>query len=342
VIFSTIEIALPQTKCFGEAGVIVPCSIVYVMAITLVHVLNAIFLCVSAIDGVFYDNLYELYAAMFQALLSTSLGIFKFVEPYKNDWVDYGFLIVPCACQLVYFAVAYSLRQEYTWRLYRKAGADKEFRLIFKLYLMFKTFSKLDIMFAIINVVVGGLATVTNVVSTAIAWSMVGFYIIFHVIGTYAFNKESVILSFVYFAMFVVSPSYIIYMIVILYRMLRYDYSYDARTLAYLFTITGILAFVIHICQLVFGIITFRNFGRGLQNLEFLKKNKKAGKDADGDEDLQDLDDDDIDYVEYDESKRREDAGTVDFSLFDVIRNTYAIDKNNPIKGTKQQESAKA
>jgi hypothetical protein len=330
-ILAVYEVASPQStvKCFSKQGVLEACSLTYGLSMSLIHVLNAIFLCISAIDGIFYDNLYELYAAMFQALLSTSLGIFKFVEPYKNDWVDYGFLLVTCACQLVYFAVAYSLRQEYTWRLYRKAGADKTFRLIFKQYLIMKTFSKLDIMFGIINVVCAGLAVLSNVVAAAIAWSMLAYYIIFHIVGTYAVKFEITRLTMVYFSMFAVSPAYFVYMLVVMYRMLEFDDSYDAKTLAYMFTLTALLAFIIHIALFVFAFITYRNYGRGLKNLEFLRKNKKSDANAD-DDDLQDLDED-VDYVEYDESKRGE-MGESDFSLFDVIRNTYAIDKSQTVK----------
>lgn len=52
----------------------------------------------------------------------------RFVQPYTNRIMDYVYLILTCTCQLFFFAVAYSLKTEYTWRLYRKAGADKKFR----------------------------------------------------------------------------------------------------------------------------------------------------------------------------------------------------------------------
>lgn len=315
------------TKCYTVEGKAVACSVYYTIVISLVHIFNALFLTISAIDGIFYDNLYELYAAMFQALLSTGLGIFKFVEPSSNDWVDISFLVVTCSCQLFYFAVAYSLRQEYTWRLYRKAGADKSFRRIYKQLLIYKMFSKLDIMFGIVNVVSAGLYVLGNSLVAGIAWSMLVFHFLFHLIGTYAVNREITRLTMVYFGLFAVSPVYVIYMMYYMYTSKHTSPQY--LTMAHLFTVTGILDLIVHICLFAFAVVTYRNYGRGLKDLEFLKKKKAKGQTSTthGDDDeLEDLDED-VDYVEYAESK--DGGGDNDWSLFDVIRNTYAIDKHH-------------
>jgi len=45
---------------------------------------NALFLAISMIDGIFFDNLFELYAAMFQAVCILLYGIWKFIEMYTN------------------------------------------------------------------------------------------------------------------------------------------------------------------------------------------------------------------------------------------------------------------
>jgi len=89
-----------------------------------------------------------------------------------------------------------------------------------------------------------------------------------------------------------------------------------------IFTLTGIITLLIHIVLFAMTIVIYRNFGKGLKDLEFIRKGKK--KPNLQEEDLSD--NEDPDYVEYNDSEGTPEQGG-DWTLFDVIRNTYALDR---------------
>lgn len=67
--------------------------------------------------------------------------------------------------------------------------------VIYKQYLVWLTFFKLDAMFGLINVLASGLGAghLSAPWLTAVAWSMLPFYIIFLVIGTIAVRNRRLI-----------------------------------------------------------------------------------------------------------------------------------------------------
>jgi len=283
-------------------------------------VVFSFFFMLAIFNGIFYDNLFDLYAAMFQACFLTGWAIFRFLQPYKNQVVDYVFIIVTCACQLIYFAVAYSLRTEYVWRLYRKAGADKKFRNMYKTYLKWLTFFKLDIAFSVPNVMLAVRGVLSLSWRAGLNWTMLICIIVFLVIGYIAVKREIKRLVVAWFCLY---PINILYIIGMMYYTHLFNQSneadYTTKTVALMFYITGSVTLVNRVFLGVFSYVVYKNFKQGLRKMEFVKgppepeddNLEKPGPGPGGD----------YGYVAYGDESDGDDG---DLSVNEVIKATYA------------------
>jgi len=92
--------------------------------------------------------------------------------------------------------------------------------------------------------------------------------------------------------------------------------TYETATMFIISSATGILTIGLDVLLLILSIGTIRNFGHGLKGLEYLKKNQPEMNDN--------TMGDDGEVYEYIENQNNDD----DFSVLDVIRNTYGLNSN--------------
>jgi len=273
---------------------------------------------VHGYDGIFNDNLYELYTSMAVSLLLTGFGIFRFVSHYEDPTIDLIFLITVITAQLFYFIAAFPLHQEYSWRLYRRVGSDKRIRGMFKTYLLFIAILKFDLMFGFINIITSG-----NGIQNE--GYQLGFDIVdgvtliaFFAFGWLGMKKEIRWMIVIFFCLSPINLLYIAYWFVNIHKTSQLDgIIYKRTAIAVLYIITGTFAAICRFFVVPAAVVVFRNFGNGLSQLseprhrQVHKEDDNPSKDLDGEEDI-------IYDVKGD--------GEIDWTLEDVITNTYAED----------------
>jgi len=276
----------------------------------------SVFFLLSVLDGLFNENLYELYSAMFISSLSTGYYVYRFSEPYINDFFDYALLIVPCACQIFFIVIGFPLHNEYLWKLYRKVGADKTFRNIYKHYLIYVCILKVFVMFALINATSYGKGFVSTGLALVINIGEIVLCILILVAGFFSAKYEHRTFFMVYMFSLILPLVFIIYSFWINIAYIIFYPTYETATMFIISSATGILTIGLDVLLLILSIGTIRNFGHGLKGLEYLKKNQPEMNDN--------TMGDDGEVYEYIENQNNDD----DFSVLDVIRNTYGLNSN--------------
>jgi len=307
-----------SAKCIDvDTDEAVVCSSNFLINKILLSVTFSVFFLISALDGIFNENLYELYAAMFISSLSTGYYIYRFSEPYKNDFFDYALMIVPIASQIFFIIISFPLHNEYLWRLYRKVGADKTFRNIYKHYLIYICILRLFCMFALINATSYGRGFLSTGFPLVINIGAIVIVILIGLTGYYAAKFEHRTFFIVYMFSLLLPILFIVYSFVINIAYIMFEPTYEMATMFVISTATGIFTFGFGVLLFILSIGTLRNFGHGLKGLEYLKKNKPG--------DLIDTMGEDGEVYDFVDNTINNDD---DLSVLDVIRNTYGLNSN--------------
>eukprot|EP01120_Amphizonella_sp_Union-15-10_P011467 TRINITY_DN4870_c0_g1_i2.p1 TRINITY_DN4870_c0_g1~~TRINITY_DN4870_c0_g1_i2.p1 ORF type:complete len:254 (+),score=24.46 TRINITY_DN4870_c0_g1_i2:435-1196(+) len=241
---------------------------------------------------------------MISSLLICAYSIWRAVEPYPNDAMDWVLLATSIVFQTLALAYAYPLYQEYRWRLYRKIGANTELESVYSNVMFLRAFLLLDLMFNTIVSLCSGLGLFNTGFRLAleIVNLIVGFLFIFS--GWKAFNKEYRFLVVLFFCFCWVSPAFIIYnFIVIGINGSTTSPVYETKALSILFVSTGAAQLVIRILLMFLAILVVQHFGE-IDNLANVRQIQEE------------IDDENVQF----------DFGSLgnDDSVTSVIQNTYA------------------
>jgi len=265
----------------------------------------------------------------FLAIFITGWAIYRFVQPWMNEVTDYLFMCVACLCQVIYFVLSYWLYGEYRWRLYKKAGADKKFRAIYRIFLLWITFLKLCATLVIFNILLSGDGIYNTGWISGVAATMAAITLIWLIVSYIAVKSESKLLMGCCFLYFLLSPSYIIGFWIEQYNFNQTPQSdYVSKTMGDLFTIIGVINIIMHFILIVLSITVLRNFGKGLKKLSFLDKPEVTEESSlvsgdnyhsGGSEEIS---------SDISAHPRVEEDIESEYSIFDVIRNTYAMEKD--------------
>jgi len=308
-----------SAKCINvDTDVAEVCSTNFLINKIMLSVVFSSFFLLSTLDGIFNENLYELYAAMFISSLSMGYYIYRFSEPYLNDLFDYALMIGPIACQIFFIIISFPLHNEYLWRLYRKVGADKTFRNIYKHYLIYMCILKLFVMFALVNATSYGRGFVETGFSLIINIGEVVIVLLILINGYYSAKFENKTFFILYMISLLLPMLFIYYSFVVNIAFIITLPTYETATMFIISTTTGILAIGLDLLLFILSVGTLRNFGHGLKGLDYLKKNKPG--------DLIDtLGEDDGEVYDFVETQNPNED---DLSVLDVIRNTYGLNSN--------------
>jgi len=69
-------------KCTDEAA----CDRLFTIVKGTVVIVFSVFQLANVFDGLFHDNLYELYAATAVTVMNTVLHVVRFAEKFENSW----------------------------------------------------------------------------------------------------------------------------------------------------------------------------------------------------------------------------------------------------------------
>jgi len=250
-----------------------PCSPEFTVNQAIALLIGMTFWLFSIIDGTFNYNIYEVYGAVFQGAFILAWAIFRFVSPYPNTTVDFTLLIISCVSQVIYFGLTWPLHKVYSWRTYRKAGADADFRGMYETYLIWVTFSKLETSFGIINALLSGKG-IYNIMGSSSAqnWAMAIFLGIFSILGLICINREMKYFTPAWLVLFIVPAGFLginIWQAIWTIFFEQNSTSFGYLVLANFVLITGVVGMVVHVAFFVLSVKMYQNFGKGLLELQY-------------------------------------------------------------------------
>eukprot|EP01125_Pyxidicula_operculata_P017942 TRINITY_DN6343_c0_g1_i1.p1 TRINITY_DN6343_c0_g1~~TRINITY_DN6343_c0_g1_i1.p1 ORF type:complete len:361 (+),score=33.58 TRINITY_DN6343_c0_g1_i1:14-1096(+) len=301
-----------EASCVNENHEVVDCSSVYVENQSVSFIVWSIFFLISIMTGLFDDSVYELFAAMFLALFLTAWAIFRFAEPYENHYLDWTFLIVTCSCQVAYFVLSYWIYGEYSWRLYRKTGADQAHKQRIQLYQLWNTFLKLDVMFSLFSVLYSGKGIYNEGWMAILDCVAVGSIFIWMLWGYVGVKTENHCVTMTWFFTFSFMPSYI-------GVMMYFTESITNSQVIVLFYIISAFCLLTHLVMFILSIIIYRNFGFGWE-----KRPKKRL----GSVNVEPSESDALAANNEETGDEYDGIGEDTLNIFDVIRNTHALEKS--------------
>jgi len=221
-------------------------------------------------------------------------------------------MLISFFCQLIFFGLAKPLKTEYSWRLYKKVGADKNFRNIYRHYLIYMCILKQFVMFCLINANTSGHGIIKTGATLAI--DIIEIIIVFVILsfGYISVKKEILTLAYAYMFILFLPILYIVYSFVFNKLTLILTPDYETASLTFISNLMGIIALGLYILLIILSIGSIKNFGKGLKNLDFLKQNEtlEVGEEFNDDDEV-------FDFVDP--------TNENDISILDVIRNTKSV-----------------
>jgi hypothetical protein len=213
-------------------------------------------------------------------LALTALMLIRFVRT-KSTWEEYGnaewaLLATILLAQIYDVIAAWPLYKECSWRWFRRLGADKKVRYLYRLYLLFLTVLKFDLMLAIINTLTSGPALINKGVPLVLDVLNIIITALFFVFGWLGMKFE---LPWMIILFFCLSPTEVAFVIgwlvktIVDNRFSEYN-DWNDRAIAWMFLVTGVLAMIVRLLLLLMAIILFRHFGEGLK--EALEREREA------------------------------------------------------------------
>jgi len=224
--------------------------------------------------------MYELYAAMFLSLFVTSWSIWRKIEKGIEYSLEDVFLVSNCVTQVFYFSVSGFLYQEYEWVLWKRAGSDQKIQKMYKSYLLWSCFQKLDMTFCGYCLLFSGRGVFNGGWESGVDIGMGILLLITILTGYFFVRKEYILLTKIWFIILPIMPIYVIVLFVLQNNLPSGDYS-----LYIPFRICGALLFISRSLLVYFTIILITNYGKGLIALTSLQPDKNL---IDDDEQVED------------------------------------------------------
>jgi hypothetical protein len=224
------------------------------------------------LSGLVYVNKYELTAFYMSTVLITLFCTYRFFEMSHRQVFDYIIFLTTAISQLIYIALACQIFKEYTWRFFKTVGADIRFQTMYKTEQQFFSLLKFDLLFALL-IVIMAFALSNKFLGRDILLDILLFFISIGVFisGHVGVAKE---MKFLMAVFFVFCSSLLIIISCKFYRFMKATEEYELKATIEYYVVVGI-ALIIRILVFVWGLKTFKNFGLGLKNFEYLKKSAR-------------------------------------------------------------------
>eukprot|EP01125_Pyxidicula_operculata_P020527 TRINITY_DN7604_c0_g1_i3.p1 TRINITY_DN7604_c0_g1~~TRINITY_DN7604_c0_g1_i3.p1 ORF type:complete len:189 (+),score=29.00 TRINITY_DN7604_c0_g1_i3:513-1079(+) len=182
---------------------------------------------------------------------------------------------------------------------------------MYSVFLKWLTVLKLDALYTITSAFVSGKGIYNEGYLLGLDILVIILSIVFIVLGYFSIRRELVPLTIVWFCIFPLMTSYLLYN---LYETWDFNLhsskaNYASHNLGGIYTITSSIALVSHLVLIGLTVKVYNNFGKGLKNIQYGGMKVTSKKDNNND--------DDIEYEDFE--------GDEPFSVDDVIKNTVAL-----------------
>jgi len=223
----------------------------------------SLFFYISVCDGLFWGNIYELYAAMFLSIFITAWSIWRKLEPHVNNYLEYMFVITNALAQICYFSISYYLYKEYRWVLWKKAGSDETVQAMYGNYLKWSCFQKLDMTFAGFCILLSGQGAFNTGWESALDIVML-LILIATIISGYVFVKQEYsILTKLWFLLLPIMPGYII-----AWFILQKNFDTNGSYSLYIpFIVCGCFLLITRLILVYYTVLLLTSYGKGLKDL---------------------------------------------------------------------------
>jgi len=234
-------------------------------------------------EGLFHDNIYELYT-VFLAQIFITMSIAGALVLTWGDWgaQEYTSIAYNAIFFVVYAGYIYPLYTEYSWTFFQKAGADPTFRQLYRRFLRFLALLKIETMTLVVTTLI-----ISNLYNTEFVWvltfdvAVVCGAIILYVLGLMAFQEEIRTLTFAFWTFNLFIPCFIGWCFFYIPHSLTFLDSSDKEGFLILIGTACATLFLVWILVTVSSIMLYPHFGEGLNNLDKLRKKSKTHKPAD-------------------------------------------------------------
>jgi len=221
-----------------------------------------LFFYLSICDGLFWGNIYELYAAMFLSLFLTGWSIWRKLEPGVDNYLEYMFLISNSLTQLLYFLISYHLYKEYRWIVWKKVGPLEGTQGMYRDYLKWSCFQKLDMTFCGFCILLSGQGVYNTGWESAVDIIMF-LVLLITIISGYIFVKyEYSIPTKLWIFLLFIMPGY-----VIAWFILEKNFDNGTYSLYIPFLVCGSFLLLTRTVLIYFTVIVIGNYGKGLKEL---------------------------------------------------------------------------
>lgn len=209
----------------------------------------------------------------FRPDVSTGLGVLY-------DRISLYVMIGVCIFQLAYLLLIYPVQQTFGWRLYKKIGGNASIRPLYRTATIFFTLLKLDFALGVLLVLLALFYLVSDPVQIALnvlacivtlGWLVLGFQFV---------QRESRRLAPYFFLFAPLEPAFLIYKLVAMKSSSQDDASEYPVFSWTEFLFTGCVAVFVRVACILFGIMCFTNFGKGLKERMFEDQDDHAAHSA--------------------------------------------------------------
>jgi len=242
---------------------------------SLVFIVASLFMLHFGIDAITASNLYELVAFMAVTTLMLGYGILKFFVTEK-DIFDFVLITTVFVSEILYIILVYPIYRNYRWIFFKKVGGDTKFREMYQRWQQYKSILKFDLLFGILILITSGLFTQINftaeqldtkheIMDLLLNLGTCLITVAVFVCGFFGVKKEIKSMMTAFFVLCTTEPIYIGFKL--------YDLRGDQNFAQ--FVVFAFLALVCRVTVVVFAVLCFKNFSKGLKNFEYLKQDKQ-------------------------------------------------------------------
>jgi hypothetical protein len=230
-----------------------------------------------ALDSILLENIFQFYTSIALHMLICAYVIWHKVSGVSlsslYDRISLYVLIGVCVFQALYLALAWPVKDTFGWRLWKRIGGNRSLRPIYRTASIFFSLLKLDFVLGVLLVITAVwylVANTTQIILNVIAiaatlgWLLLGYTLVQQ-------ERVSLLKYWLFFA--ILEPSYIIYKLIAM-KLDEDKNNVDDQQEFPVFSwkqllLTGCVAVVIRVACIIFGILSVRNFGKGLKEKMF-------------------------------------------------------------------------
>ncbi|KAL6058881.1 hypothetical protein QOT17_014553 [Balamuthia mandrillaris] len=254
-------------------GVIVVGFSIYQMATSketslgsgVIFLLISLFIVYFGFDGVLNENKFELFSFTAASFLFLLYGLNQVFSPDIHRtivfWVRFGCIAVMVPTNL---ALSFAVYRSFGWVIYRRIGADPTLQAMFKVFQVWTTLLKVDVFLGVIGVLMIGLFLFGGY-ELYIDIGFVVMTVLWAVACWFAAKQEVRWMMIAFFVFALVEPCYIVTKVIIVVVLKPSEYE-SLELIGPV--VVGVLALIVRVLLVVTGILVFRNFGKGLRQIQ--------------------------------------------------------------------------